>query len=858
MMHSSSRSNTLVDETDSCPRKNLRKSKSVFRRRGSKKSDALEREDAVGAPSKHFHDLRLPDADPELGVLRCEFLQVSGLPKLDVVSESDPFCLAVCGSYAFRTNVIDNVANATWLPSMRRACIFPVYEPYSKLYVGVFDDDDDRDDFAGRVVIDLVRLRPNTQYDITLPLRLSAHVYSKKPRGVIRLRLCLEWTQQRNMIMSYLNRRSPNVLVECSDTKAFQNVARTVHGSHMPGKFSMKLLKSLVREANFTQIHVLRYLRKQELHNITTWKNPYLSGFIWIAWMHSVSRGSVRYVPGHILSFLIIRLWINYTNYGPRAPLHQGFDQVTFWEILRTLATGTNHIEAQHGIQSSNLVIAPRGDEPVEMPFAPGSEYPKQSIYDAKVQRSRDGRQQRLLSVDSMDSAEDMLAPREAGELEGILPDLANDHKVLAKPPPQDITVTTKFDQPIAEVLGELRDQVHGYLGNVFEQRTYDIQGTEMEPLTKSAREEANDWANQSEPTPNRNDAGLQRSLASARKFWLDCKSESFLSEASSQKPSIESDGIASSLTIGSKGNEATRALRSVQAEYDKILKTGSNSSANPVLSTVAPIIQPLLDIALMCLSIFRALYNVFTWRDPILSFWVSLISPVFVLVLHCFPWRLAFGIAGLALVGPQNWALRLWRERRGVTMSMNMDATKRIKRRTSIEYNIRTRGPVFSLKKKQPRDTTKKTRNIVVPCSPFLFHHRFYDWPPDPAHASVSSTQQISSKRKPQPKLRRKVSFQLDSAIEERRQKHPSVTLRRLSHGTVDSPRHAAEKLQAKDESNSSFGNDAVPLSSSANNKLVQNTSTKAKSLFKGNWSTATSSESPLLPPVESERLSI
>ena len=115
-------------------------------------------------PSSQFHDLRkdMPSGQQEIGSVRVEVLQCVGLPKLDAVGETDAYCLAVCGAYAFLTDTIPENADPWWLSKMRRACIFPIFKEYARLYVGVFDAETDRDDYAGRTVMDLSRLRRTT------------------------------------------------------------------------------------------------------------------------------------------------------------------------------------------------------------------------------------------------------------------------------------------------------------------------------------------------------------------------------------------------------------------------------------------------------------------------------------------------------------------------------------------------------------------------------------------------------------------------------------------------------------------------------------------------------------------------
>ena len=302
----------------------------------------------MNKPSAFFHDLRRNNN--EIGLLKLEILQCIGLPRLDAVGENDAFCLAVCGSYAFQTDVSPPNQNPMWLSKMRRACMFPLYHAYARLYVGVFDYDGEaeRDDFAGRVVLDVARMRPNCTYDVTLPLRKSAHVYMRRKHGAIRIRFHVSWYSERAAMLSYLPKGAPkfepheSVTVNCCDKKSFQNVALTVHGTHPPGRFSMKLVKALVREINFTRIHVLRYLRKREIRNLVGWKNPIISGFVFCSWMHSVYANTTRYVPGNIITLLLLYLWKNYGNYAINGSLHRGFLPPTWEEMLMALIYGTD------------------------------------------------------------------------------------------------------------------------------------------------------------------------------------------------------------------------------------------------------------------------------------------------------------------------------------------------------------------------------------------------------------------------------------------------------------------------------------------------------------------------------------
>lgn len=177
-------------------------------------------------------------------------------PKLDKLTNTDAVCYFVCGPFAFATDVIDGFLSPVWPSKSRRACIFPIFQAYQKLYAGVFDDDGvgAHDDFAGRVVIDVARLRPNSVYDLFIPLRLYQNTYIKKPRGVIHLRLRLDWYDERKALLSYLGlpkkteQLGNTVTLNCADAKAFRNVVLTVQGKDVPGRYKQLVQKGIQRE----------------------------------------------------------------------------------------------------------------------------------------------------------------------------------------------------------------------------------------------------------------------------------------------------------------------------------------------------------------------------------------------------------------------------------------------------------------------------------------------------------------------------------------------------------------------------------------------------------------------------------
>lgn len=317
----------------------------------------------MNKPSQYYHHLQsLENSDKVVGKISLEILQCFGIPKPDLLGETSAYCVAVCGPFAFQTDTMPPVANPMWLSKMRRACTFDLNHGYARVYVGVFGSNGNpsaKDGFAGRIVLDVARLRPNSTYDVTLPLRQSAHVYSKEQRGAIRLRFHLQWYSERRAILSYLPKKikvkpKEDCVINCCDSKSFQNIARLVHGYHLPGKFTMKQVKATIREMNFTRIHVTRYLRKRELRNLRQWRIPLISAFVFGAWMHSVYHSTVAYVPGHLLTYLLLHLWKNYAYYSMNSTIQNGFLPPSFVELFWGLLFGKDK-ESSHNIQSLEL-----------------------------------------------------------------------------------------------------------------------------------------------------------------------------------------------------------------------------------------------------------------------------------------------------------------------------------------------------------------------------------------------------------------------------------------------------------------------------------------------------------------------
>jgi len=188
--------------------------------------------------SESFVKVESRSNERQIGTLKVEVLSCMGLPKFDRFSKPNAIAYLVCGDTAFATDYIVSSLSPLWPARSRRAAEIPLFHAFAKLYLGVFNaTDKDVDDYAGRVVINIASLRHGVQYDVNLPLKASTMVYDQRPRGVLRVRFSLYWSDERAAVLSYLpwNKsdlpwvndpsRVQFMSIPCADSKTLRNVA---------------------------------------------------------------------------------------------------------------------------------------------------------------------------------------------------------------------------------------------------------------------------------------------------------------------------------------------------------------------------------------------------------------------------------------------------------------------------------------------------------------------------------------------------------------------------------------------------------------------------------------------------------
>jgi hypothetical protein len=212
--------------------------------------------------------------------------------------------------------------------------------------------------------------------------------------------------------------------------------------------------------------------------------------------------------------------------------------------------------------------------------------------------------------------------------------------------------------------------------------------------------------------------------------------------------------------------------------EFDRLLAL-EFKSANPVNRILASFLGPMMRMGRTVIYVIRIAFNATTWRDPFLSFWISMLLFSTWIILLVFPWKLFFFLSTFILVGPQNILLRYWLIKRGErrerekreaalngdwdnasnqgAMGSNVstssgDSSKRaglfssmslLQRRPprrgnkrpsidSMEGMIGDRSPFSSDLYGKTTSSKLAPRSIAIPYSR-VRKERFFDWPPDP-----------------------------------------------------------------------------------------------------------------------------
>ena len=628
-----------------------------------------------------------PETDGRIGSLRVEVLGCVGLNR----TKPDISLYIVCGDSAFCTDVITGYRSPMWPTASRRACTIPIHHAYAKMFIGVFDvkkrTNKENDVFCGRVAIDIACIRPNTEYDTTLPLRASTFVYDKRKRGVVRVRFSIHWFNERAAATSYLKpARSlldscPLVdgqpTIPCADPKTFRNVAVTVYGQDLPGKYSKNAFRATVRELTLYQQN-LRVAGKVLILDAMLYEEPWISLYLFISAIYCVFYNTVAMVPALTMGYIIILYVENYRRYVENNDFHFGYQPVTICEVFKAVMFNkekntkesffqsidvekkTKRRQGERGVPSKNESEPDANEETGdvvamdhrEFPFSDRDAYPKFSVEESIAPGSNKGGTGRLhgrLSV--YYTTEPPTSTENADEDDS---DVDSDR--------DDETVMTE-SQMLGDSLYDLdsdNDDDDDYGMN--------LEGTDYNyklAMTSQPKGGAYDRRLRIGPPQDTDLSGgnkvppqvqLKKVEALLHKFSRSISVEMVHAPPTLEKKDNIESIVSSGMTAPSRELQdkmSKKAKKLMYDDFDRLLGLQSRN-ANPVHRIMSSFMGPLMRMIRVAIFLLRISFNVSTWRDPYLSFWVlaMLSSACFLLIF--FPWRAFFLVTSIICLGPQ------------------------------------------------------------------------------------------------------------------------------------------------------------------------------------------------------------
>ena len=114
----------------------------------------------------------------------------------------------------------------------------------------------------------------------------------------------------------------------------------------------------------------------------------------------------------------------------------------------------------------------------------------------------------------------------------------------------------------------------------------------------------------------------------------------------------------------GPAGDVLTAKEKQHFDEFDRMLGYRTKNP-NPIVRITSSFLGPLMRIIRIVIYTVRISFNLCSWRDPYLTFWVFAFLCALCFILLIFPWRTFFFLSTLVLLGPQNIAVRKYLEGR-------------------------------------------------------------------------------------------------------------------------------------------------------------------------------------------------
>lgn len=645
-----------------------------------------------------------PNHDGRIGSVRIEVLGCVSLNR----SKPDVCAYIISGDAAFCTDVIQGYRSPMWPCACKRAAVFPVHHAFAKVFVGLFDvrkrANKDNDYFCGRVVIDLSNIRPDTEYDTTMPLRVSSFVYDKRKRGVVRIRFSVHWFSEQAVVLSYLkgvqtiDDNNPLVdgmpTIPCADPRAFRNVAFTVHGQDLPGKYSKIAFRATVRELSLYQVN-LRQMIIVCVLDVMFYENKLVSFYMFFASMYCVYCNSVAYIPATCVGYVLLQFLNNYRHYVIKDEFNFGYRPLMISELFRSLL----QTKPNRGTDPKSICMRPMEVEKwtkrraIDSKFKSVTEHgddDKLILSDSKEIRPLDHREFPFSQRDAYPNfgVEDALAPGstkgDAGRLHGRLsvyysaPESgfvanANGNEDEESDPESD-----RDDETVLTESQMMGDDGFDMESASDEDDEADLEGTDynykrVAQAQKMAKGKTRLVQRVKLGPPQDSDVkgkkvppqvSLKKMESLLYKLSRNVAVEFVHSGPQNAGEDVDIDTGMAPLPKELKQKMALKAKKAQADEYDKIL--GSTVSyTNPIQRIMSSFMGPVMRMMRVFIFIARICYNLSAWRDPILSFWLLVILVMLFFISLVFPWRSFFFLTSIAAMGPQNLFVRRILERK-------------------------------------------------------------------------------------------------------------------------------------------------------------------------------------------------
>mmetsp|Transcript_16173 Transcript_16173/g.44778 ORF Transcript_16173/g.44778 Transcript_16173/m.44778 type:complete len:1018 (+) Transcript_16173:218-3271(+) len=657
-----------------------------------------------------------PKEDGRVGSLRLEVLGCVGLDRV----KPEVSVYAVCGDCAFTTDIIEGNRSPMWPNSANRAAVFPLHHAYARAFIGVFDvkqqKEKEADHLCGRVTIDIASLRPDTEYDITFPLRASSFIYDRRPRGVVRVRFSLHWFSERSALLSYLKRpRNPLAFsrqakkfptIPCGDPKTFRNVAVTVHGQDFPGKYTRSAFRATMREFNLSQQNI-RFLLKVLILDCILYENPLMSFYLLSTSLYCVYLNSVRLAPPFFVGWLIYLLVENNVYFTCSQEGNLGYQGVTIQELFFAILFDGK----KDKYKMSPILVKKRPRRQVvgedgkymdielhnhrEFPFSEKFEYPKFSAADAISSDPSTNKKLKGKNKDKGASPVDLNSGQETRKNRRL--------SIYTEPEGKDEEYDDESEEENQEVDDEDGDGMleYGY-ENMEDSDEEDDDDAERSTLKKrrgrilEAGKASKHRRIRVGPQQNNDKSGNKKQPPQAHLS----KVENMLHKASKNisiehvhfpPPQLQTQLGKEINAKGPAGDVLTAKERKHYDEFDKLLGYRLKNP-NPIVRITSSFLGPLMRIIRIVIYGFRISFNVCTWRDPYLTFWIFSFLCTLLLVLLIFPWRTFFFVSSFILLGPQNIAVRKYLERRA---NRREQEEREEKEREALKAQLKVNDPL-------------------------------------------------------------------------------------------------------------------------------------------------------------------